>query len=129
MEDISLASICGVSPEQFKFDMSVNSLTNNHKTISIHDDIASLVKINEEKKENKRKLYQSILGYDLVLNNCILDTEYLLKMKSYFLKKCISKELNIEYLTAVTKSLIFGVFHSIDSSESKDRIWKFMKNI
>ena len=47
----------------------------------------------------------------------------------FFIEKCKIKGLNIDYLNAVTKSLIFGVFHSIDSSETKDRIWKFIKNI
>lgn len=61
MEDISLASLCGVSPEQFKLDLSVNSLNRKQVTTSIREDIASLVKANEEKRENKRKLYQNIL--------------------------------------------------------------------
>ena len=75
------------------------------------------------------KLYQSILGYDLVLNNCVIDCEYIISNKNYFLKKCADINLNINYLNSVTKSLIFGTFHSIYSNDTKERVWNFLKTI
>lgn len=76
------------------------------------------------------KLYQSIVGYDLILNEVELDTDYLKQMTSLFLEKCRAEGLNIEYLRWVTKSLIFGVFHSIDSKSSiKNNIWELIKRI
>jgi len=79
------------------------------------------------------KLYQSILGYDLVLNDCESSEsskEYIQSMKSYFLKKCSSKGLNINYLKYVTKGLVFGVYHSIThlSCDIKNNIWGFIKS-
>jgi capsule biosynthesis phosphatase len=79
------------------------------------------------------KLYQSILGYDLVLNDCESSEsskEYIQSMKSYFLKKCSSKGLNINYLKYVTKGLVFGVYHSIThlSCDIKNNIWEFIKS-
>jgi hypothetical protein len=101
----------------------------SYKFVDMKGQVDNILTLNGDMYYDYGKLYQSILGYDLVLNNCILDTEYLLKIKTYFIEKCKIKGLNIDYLNAVTKSLIFGVFHSIDSSETKDRIWKFIKNI
>jgi hypothetical protein len=79
------------------------------------------------------KLYQSILGYDLVLNNCLPTSlegqKYMQKIKTYFIDKCKNKRLDIMYLEATTISLIFGVFHSITIVENKLRIWEFLKNL
>jgi len=113
----------------FWFSNIIMEYNDSYKFIDMKGQVDNILTLNGDIYYDYGKFYQSILGYDLVLNNCILDTEYLLKMKSYFLEKCKKKGLNIEYLTTVTKSLIFGVFHSIDSSETKDRIWKFIKNI
>ena len=73
------------------------------------------------------KLYQSILGYDLILNNKTINKEYMKKMKDYFLKKCQEKGLNLIYLYWVTKSLIFGTFHSLSPNVSKNDIWTMLK--
>ena len=113
----------------FWFSNIIMEYNDSYKFVDMKGQVDNILTLNGDMYYDYGKLYQSILGYDLVLNNCILDTEYLLKMKSYFFEKCKKKGLNIEYLTTVTKSLIFGVFHSIDSSETKDRIWKFIKNI
>ena len=77
------------------------------------------------------KLFQSILGYDLILNNCEIDPYYINEMKEYFILKCMNYGLNIEYLRYVTKSLIFGTFHFFSTNvslETKENIWRFIKN-
>ena len=75
------------------------------------------------------KLYQSILGYDLIINNKKINKEYLKKMKDYFLKKCTEKGLNLLYLHWVTKSLIIGTFHFLSPNISKNDIWNLIKQI
>ena len=50
-------------------------------------------------------------------------------MKDLFLKKCKMIGLNINYLSAVTRSLIFGTIPFIEKRETKDRVWKFIKSI
>ncbi len=75
------------------------------------------------------KLYQSILGYDLVLNNCSIDYKYIATNKDFFIKKCRELNLNIDYLTAVTKSLIFGTLHSVENDDNKQNIWNFLKSL
>jgi hypothetical protein len=71
----------------------------------------------------------AILGYDLILNGNEVNTQYLENMKDSFLKKCSSINLNIQYLRAVTQSLIFGTIPFIEKREAKDRVWKFIKSI
>ena len=113
----------------FWFSNIIMEYNDCYKFVDMKGQIDNILTLNGDMYYDYGKLYQSILGYDLVLNNCILDKEYLLIMKTYFLEKCKNKGLNIEYLIAVTKSLIFGTIIFIDSSESKDRIWDFIKNI
>jgi capsule biosynthesis phosphatase len=75
------------------------------------------------------KFYQSILGYDLILHNDDVNYNYVNMMKEYFIFKCEKKNLNMKYLTSVTKSLIFGTFHSLKPNDSKCKIWEFIKTI
>ena len=75
------------------------------------------------------KVYQSILGYDIVLHGHKLNDDFIGKMKKYFIQKCIDYNLDIEYLTIVTKSLLFGVFHSLKPTDPKEEIWRFIKCI
>ena len=90
--------------------------------------IDGILSINGDKYYDYGKMYQSILGYDLYLNDCHINNDYLLNLQNYFLNKCKEKGLNINYLKSVTNSLIFGVFHSIESNETKLRIWDFLKS-
>jgi hypothetical protein len=73
------------------------------------------------------KMYQSILGYDLIINNCNINKEYLINLENYFLEKCNKINLDIKYLKCVTKSLIFGTFHSLNIGVSKENIWNLVK--
>jgi hypothetical protein len=73
------------------------------------------------------KLYQSILGYDLVLNGCEIDSEYLSYTKAIFLSSCNKLNLDIEYLTAVTRSLMLGTIYFIEDQKTKMRVWEFIK--
>jgi len=76
------------------------------------------------------KMYQSIIGYDLVLNGLCLNENYISKMRNYFIEKCLDRGLNIDYLKYVTKSLIFGTFHFIDKPiEIKQKLWSLIKTI
>jgi len=76
------------------------------------------------------KMYQSIIGYDLVLSGLCPNDKYISKMRNYFIEKCIDRGLNIDYLKYVTKSLIFGTFHFIDKPiEIKQKLWLLLNTI
>jgi hypothetical protein len=80
------------------------------------------------------KMYQSILGYDLILNGIPITPqwkEYRQKIEEYFWKEMEHREMNSEYVKAVTKGLLFGVFHSLNetSQEVKEQIWKLVEEV
>jgi hypothetical protein len=121
--------VVGIIHGDFWFSNIMLEYDDNYKCIDMKGQVDSILTLNGDMYYDYGKLYQSILGYDLILNNCHMDKDYILKIKTHFLKKCNELKLNIDYLSAVTKSLIFGTFHSIETNESKERIWDFVKSI
>jgi len=80
------------------------------------------------------KLFQSVLGYDLILNGVQINNSwktYQQTIENYFIKKIKDKNLNIDYLRSVTKGLIFGVFNFLleVDSEIKTNIWNLIQEI
>ena len=98
---------------------------NEYKILDMKGQVDGILTLNGDMYYDYGKLYQSILGYDLVLNGCLLDEEYLEKMKELFLSKCAG--LDIAYLTAVTKALMLGTISFIENQDAKLRVWEFVK--
>jgi hypothetical protein len=95
--------------------------------------IDNILTVNGDIYYDYGKLYQSILGYDLILNDCESTDqtkEYIQSMKAYFLQKCIAKRLDITYLKCVVKGLVFGTipFISHYSRGIKNNIWELIKS-
>jgi capsule biosynthesis phosphatase len=95
---------------------------NNYKLIDMKGIVNGILTLNGDKYYDYGKMLQSIIGYDCILHNDEIDYEYIEKNKKYFFKKCLESNLNIKYLIAVTKSLIFGSFTCLAeySHESKN---------
>lgn len=121
--------IVGVIHGDFWFSNIIITYDDKYKFIDMKGKVDNVFTMNGDSYYDYGKLYQSILGYDLILNDCKINETYIEKNKKYFLKKCIERELNIEYLYWVTKSLIFGTFHSIENTDTKNRVWDFLKKI
>jgi capsule biosynthesis phosphatase len=121
--------IVGIIHGDFWFSNIILDYNDNYKFIDMKGQIDGVCTLNGDKYYDYGKLYQSILGYDLILNNCDIDSVYISNMKTYFLKKCSEINLNIDYLNAVTNSLIFGTFHFIDSNTVKNNVWNFIVSI
>ena len=115
--------------EDFWFSNIMLTYDDNYKFIDMKGLLYDTQNICGDKYYDYAKLYQSILGYDLILNNIGLDNKYHKTMIEYFLLKCKEDNLNLNYLTSVTKSLIFGLFHSLNNDAPKNEIWNFLKNI
>jgi capsule biosynthesis phosphatase len=76
------------------------------------------------------KLYQSILGFDLVLYDCQeLYDKYKKGLCKLFEEEVEKRGINIEDLRIITIGLISGTLHSIKSKIVKERIWKFIKQL
>jgi capsule biosynthesis phosphatase len=115
----------------FWFSNIILTYDNHYKCIDMRGIIDNILTLNGDIYYDYGKLYQSILGYDLILNNNINNNnEYICSMKNYFLNKCHSKGLNIKYLKYVTKSLVFGTlpFISHYDNDIKNNVWSFIKS-
>ena len=121
--------IVGMIHGDFWFSNIILDYHDSYRLIDMRGQIDGILTMNGDKYYDYGKMYQSILGYDLVLNGSSLNIEYLERMKEIFLRKCRDFGLNIEYLMAVTRGLIFGTIHFIEKKETKERVWEFIKSI
>ena len=114
----------------FWFSNIIITYDDNYKFIDMRGQVDDALTINGDVYYDYGKLYQSILGYDLILNEENIDIDYIYLMKKNFLKKCEECGLNIMYLKYVTKCLIFGTFKYINSDETcvKNKIWELINS-
>ena len=115
----------------FWFSNIILTYDDNYKFIDMKGHVDNILTINGDVYYDYGKLFQSIIGYDLVLNgiNIKEDNIYnmIMIMAKYFLEKCKNKGLNLNYLRAVTKGLIFGTFHSLKENNTiKKNIWDIL---
>ena len=114
----------------FWFSNIILTYDNNYKFIDMKGIIDNTLTLNGDIYYDYGKMYQSILGYDLILNNNAPDPEYIQLMKAYFINKCHSKGLNIQYLKYITKGLVFGTLPFIAHYDSsvKNNVWNFINS-
>ena len=124
------ADIVSVIHGDFWFSNIFLMYDDSFKFIDMKGQVDGILTIGGDRYYDYGKMYQSILGYDLVLNGIEPDREYLKIMQDYFILKCVENGLNTEYLKYVTKSLIFGTFHFIDKPvEVKNDVWGLLKSV
>jgi capsule biosynthesis phosphatase len=121
--------IVGIIHGDFWFSNIILDYADNYKCIDMKGQVDDILTLNGDLYYDYGKFYQSVLGYDLVLNNIDIDHEYTSFIEEYFLYKCKEIKLDTVFLKSVTKSLIFGTIHSISDYESKNRVWSFLKSI
>lgn len=69
------------------------------------------------------KLYQSFLGYDLVLNNWMIDETYQKQLLSYFEEKIKSENVDLQDVKDISYALIMGTLPFIESPSTRNRVW------
>jgi len=121
--------ISGIIHGDFWFSNIILEYSEKYKLIDMKGLVDGIPTLNGDIYYDYGKLYQSICGYDLILNNCVVNELYIQQMKNYFELKCNSINLNFAYLKNVTFSLIFGTIHSIENFETKARVWKFLESL
>jgi len=124
------AEIVPVIHGDYWFSNIILRYDDTYKLIDMKGQVDGILTLNGDKYYDYGKLFQSIIGYDLVLNDVPVNIEYINTIKTIFIQKCRNVGLNIEYLKYVTKSLIFGSFHFIDKSiQTKQNIWVLLKSL
>jgi hypothetical protein len=121
----------------FWFSNILIDYDDKYKLLDMKGQVDNILTLSGDIYYDYGKFYQSILGYDLVLNNCNYNynesnfesNNYYNMIHNYFISKCIKIGLDINYLKAVTFSLIFGTMHFIDKYDDKCRIWNFITNL
>ena len=74
------------------------------------------------------KVYQSLLGYDYILNNIEIDTYYTQKLIKYFESKFLPQHLDI--IKLITASLLFSLLPLHEENEEQfNKYFKLIENI
>ena len=130
LENNYAAELVSIIHGDFWFSNILMTYDDQFKLIDMKGQLYGTLTMNGDKYYDYGKLYQSVLGYDLILNGVEIDYIYLNIMRDYFLEKCGAIGLDTEYLRWITKSLIFGTFHAIDGKSTiKNKIWELIKII
>ena len=99
------------------------------KLIDMKGQVDGILSLNGDKYYDYGKMYQSILGYDLIINGCNIDDNYLSTMNKYFIDKCLKCNLNVEFIKAVTMSFLFSNIYFLESNDTKCKVWNFIKKL
>lgn len=109
------------------FSNIILDFKNNFKFIDMKGQVNGKFSTGGDAMYDYGKLYQSILGYDLVLYNDSCDPVYLCAMKSLFEEEIKKRNIPLEDLKTVTFSLVIGTLHSIKDLDAKTRVWNWIK--
>lgn len=125
------AKIVNMIHGDFWFSNIIYTYDEKYVLIDMRGQVDDILTINGDIYYDYGKMFQSILGYDIILYNDIIDNNYILLMKDYFIKKCSDIGLNINFLRYVTKGLIFGTFYFMENvnQKTKNNIWELIKLI
>ena len=124
------AELVPVIHGDFWFSNILLTYEDQYKCIDMKGQVDGIFTLNGDKYYDYGKMYQSIIGYDLILHGDELDEQYMDSLKTLFLEKCLNHGLNIDFLKYVTKSLIFGTYHALPENASvlvKNKIWELIK--
>jgi hypothetical protein len=111
----------------FWFSNIIMDFKGNMKTFDMKGRINKIYTCQGHKLYDYAKLYQSIIGYDCVLNNFSIPKNSH-EIKEHFEKKITEDHISINHLRTITFSLIIGYFNFIESLEAKLRVWAWMKS-
>jgi capsule biosynthesis phosphatase len=118
--------VVGVIHGDFWFSNIILDYDDNIKLIDMKGQVDGILSLNGDIYYDYGKLLQSVLGYDLIINDCIIDDEYITFIQEYFFQKCKEIHLDVDFLKAVTLSFLFSNIYFIDTPK-KLKVWQFIK--
>ena len=113
----------------FWFSNIILNYDDDIKLIDMKGQVDGILSLNGDKYYDYGKMYQSILGYDLIINDCTIDENYLSTIKNYFIERCLKNNLNVDFIKAVTMSFIFSNIYFLESNDKKNKVWNFIKKL
>ena len=123
------AKIVPIIHGDFWFSNIISTYNDDIILLDMRGQVYDYLTLNGDMYYDYGKLYQSILGYDLILNGDEFNIEYMKIIQDYFLKKCHENNLDLNYLRWVTKSLVFGTLYFLNDLDKSNIIWDFVKSI
>ena len=112
----------------FWFSNIILDFKNKIKLIDMKGRLESRLTLGGDRLYDYGKLYQSILGYDLILNNESVSPDYTNIIKQCFLNEIHRRNINFQHLHDVTISLMMGTLHSIECTDKRLRVWNWLKD-
>lgn len=100
---------------------------NNLKVFDMKGQVNNILTTAGDRLYDYGKIYQSILGYDMVLYNDKIDEVYQRKIYKIFEAEMKKRNINFNNLKIVTFSLVMGTFYFIENIETKNRVWAWIK--
>jgi capsule biosynthesis phosphatase len=113
----------------FWFSNIILDYSDNIKLIDMKGQVDGVLSLNGDRYYDYGKMYQSILGYDLIINDCVMDEDYLSTINNYFIERCLKNNLNIKFIKAVTMSFLFSNIYFLDKNDKKLKVWDFIKKL
>jgi hypothetical protein len=96
------------------------------KTFDMRGKVYNTYTTGGDKMYDYAKLYQSLLGYDCILNNVPKPSNSSILL-SHFEFELYKHNILLSDLKVVTFSLVIGTLHAIENSKTKEDIWKWIK--
>lgn len=88
METLNIAKLCGISEDKFHHGLSVETLVLEKKEPSIKKELETVLQKNQERRENKMRLYKSILKRcveKIKLQNSLRRTDMILYVDDFMI--------------------------------------------
>jgi hypothetical protein len=96
------------------------------KVLDMKGQVADILTTSGDKLYDYGKMYQSVLGYDCVLNGVCLPTNAV-HIREYFERRVRDSGINLDHLMAITFSLVIGTLPFIETLEDKTRVWTWIR--
>ena len=113
----------------FWFSNILLDFKNNIKLIDMKGRLEEHLTMGGDCMYDYGKLYQSILGYDLILYNETVSNTYKEQVKDYFFHEIRMRNIDEQHLRTVTFALIIGTLFAVESNHTRTNIWNWAKNL
>jgi len=114
----------------FWFSNIIYTFDKRWKCVDMKGQVDDILTTNGDPLYDYAKLYQSLLGYDIVLWDTFDNYSPLMKELCLFFEEEVEKrKISKQDLQAVTFGLIIGTIPFIQKDEKKQEVWEFLKNL